>query len=142
MANLACFCDVVRVIVAQRIHAVPVGKGLVPMLDGVAVRIDHLNQTVVAQKNHVAHFVAFGKRGMGGHDEAATLAQLIDHVLLHVEVLHEGEVGPIHFLGTDADLVCLAKEAVAVFVCWDIIFSFSPVCVDAHIVRDAVMVIP
>ena len=62
-------------------------------------------------------------------------------MLLHVEVLHEGEVGPIHFLGTDADLVRLADKAIAVFVCGDIVFSFRAVCVDAHIVRDAVMVI-
>ena len=86
---------------------------------------------IVAQKNHVAYFVAFRERGMGGHDEAAMFSQLVEGMLLHVEVLHEGEVGPIHFFGTDADLVCLAEKAVAVFVGRDIVFSFRTMRVDA-----------
>ena len=53
--------DVVGVVVTKGIHAVTVGEGLVPMFDGVAVRVDHLNQAVVAQKDHVAHLIAFGE---------------------------------------------------------------------------------
>ncbi len=78
---------------------------------------------------------------MGGHDEAAAFTQLVDHVLLHVEVLHEEEVRPIHLLGADADLVCLAEQAIAVLIGWDIILSFGPVRVDAHVVGDAVVVV-
>ena len=141
MAYLAGFCDIVRVVVTEGIYAMPIGKGFVPMLDGVSVGIDHLNQTIVAQKNHVTHLIAFGERGMGGHDEAAMFSQLVDHVLLHVEVLHEGEVGPIHFFSAYADLVCLTDEAITVFVGGDVVFSFIAMVVDAHIVRDAIVVV-
>ena len=78
---------------------------------------------------------------MGGHDEAASLAQFINHVLFHVEILHEREVGPIHLFRPDADLVRFAYEAVAVFVGWDIVLSLSTMRVDAHIVGNAIMVI-
>jgi len=111
------------------------------MLDGVSVGIDHLNQAVVAQPFHVTHLIAFRKRSMGGHDKTTTLAQLVDHVLFHADVLHEEEVGPIHLFGTNADLVCLADETVTMFVGRDIVFSFSTVFVDTHVIGDAVMVV-
>ena len=78
---------------------------------------------------------------MGWHDETAMFAQLIDGMLLHVEVLHEREVGPVHRLGSDANLMRLAEKAIAVFVGGDIIFFFSTMRVDAHIVGDAIMVV-
>ena len=62
-------------------------------------------------------------------------------MLLHVEVLHEREVGPIHRFGANADLVRLAEQTIAVFVGGDIVFSFRAMCVDAHIVGDAVVVV-
>ena len=109
MANLACFCDVVGVVVTEGINAVSIGERLVPMLECIAVRVDHLNQAIIAQENHIAHLIAVSKGSVGRHDKTATLSQLVNHVLLHVEVLHEGEVGPIHRFGSDADLMRLAE---------------------------------
>ena len=141
MTHLLGFCDVVRVVVAEGIHTVAVGEGFVPMLEGTAVGIQHLKQAVVAQQHHVAYLVALGERGMGGHDEAATFTQLVDHVLLHVEVLHEGKVRAIHRLCPNANLMRLVNEAITVFIGRNISLSISPMRVDAHIVRDAVVVI-
>ena len=104
------------------------------MFDSVAVRVDHLDEAVVAQPFHFVHLVAFRERGVGGHDETTALSQLVDHVLLHAEVLHEGEVGPIHRLGSDADLVCLAYESIAMLVGRDIVLSVRTMRVDVHVV--------
>ena len=125
---------VVCIVIAEGIHSVAVGERHVPMLQRIAVRIHDFQKTIVAQPFHVAHFIAFRERGMGRHDEAAPFSQLIDSMLFHVEILHEREVGPIHLFRPDAYLVCLADEAVAVFVCGDIVLSLSTMRVDAHII--------
>ena len=111
------------------------------MLKSVAVWVQHLKQTVVAQQHHVAHLITLCKRGMGRHDETAPFTQLVDHVLLHVEVLHERKVGAIHRLGPNADLVRLAKQAITMFVSRDIVLFISVMRIDAHIVGNAVMVV-
>ena len=48
MAHLLGFGDIMRVVVAEGIHTVAVGKGLVPMLQGVAVWVEHFKKTIVA----------------------------------------------------------------------------------------------
>ena len=78
---------------------------------------------------------------MSGHNEAAAFAQLVNHVLLHVEVLHEEEVRAIHRLSPDTNLVCLMDKTVTVFVSGDIILFISVVRVDAHVVGDTVVVV-
>ena len=74
VAHFAVVGDVVRVVIAEGIHAMPIGEGLVPMFEGVAIGVQNLEQAVVAQQYHVVHFVASGKRGMGRHDETAPFA--------------------------------------------------------------------
>ena len=61
--------------------------------------------------------------------------------MLHVEILHEGIVDAPNFFRPNANLMCFAEETVTVFVGGDISFIISSMRIDAHVIRNSVVVI-